>query len=170
MVRISEFILNYVLNSSWQIAVIWIVAAAGAFLLKNGPARYRHALWLVALAACVVVPLVRPTNVFPASESIIAPREIKPTAPVATGPVDTDLSVDHVGRRPTARTQIVNTTSRTALFLTLGYFVFLIWRVIRLVRFWLSKERLRRSAALADLPVEIEQVAQRCRAIFNLPG
>lgn len=54
MVRSSEFILNFVLNSCWQIAVIFVIAAPGAWLLKNAAARYRHALWIVALANATV--------------------------------------------------------------------------------------------------------------------
>ena len=49
MLRTSEFILNFVLNSCWQIAAIFALAALASLLLKNGPARYRHALWVVAL-------------------------------------------------------------------------------------------------------------------------
>ena len=44
MLRTSEFILNFVLNSCWQIAVIVALAALASRLLKNGPARYRHTL------------------------------------------------------------------------------------------------------------------------------
>ena len=57
MLRTSEFILNFILNSCWQIAVIFAIAALGAWLLKNGPARYRHAVWIAALTAGLVVPL-----------------------------------------------------------------------------------------------------------------
>jgi hypothetical protein len=55
MLRTSEFILNFVLNSCWQIAALVAVAALASWLLRNGPARYRHVLWVVALAASLIV-------------------------------------------------------------------------------------------------------------------
>ena len=58
MLRTSEFILNFVLNAVWQIAVITAVAALGSLLLKNSPARFRHTLWVFALVACFVVPAI----------------------------------------------------------------------------------------------------------------
>ena len=65
MLRISEFILNFVLNSVWQVTAIFVVAAAASWLLRNGPARYRHTLWIVALVASLVVPLLTVTRVVP---------------------------------------------------------------------------------------------------------
>ena len=82
MLRTSEFVLNFILNSCWQIAVIFAVAAIGAWLLKNGPARYRHALWIVALTACLVVPLLTATRFVPAwvsSFQIVAPSARHPS-------------------------------------------------------------------------------------------
>lgn len=65
MLRTSEFIVNFLLNSCWQIAVIVAVAAVLSRLLKNGPARYRHVLWIFALAASLVVPLLTATHYVP---------------------------------------------------------------------------------------------------------
>ena len=62
MASVSEFVMNYVVNATWQIVAIAAVAALGSLLLKSGPARYRHLLWLAALAACLVVPLLTATH------------------------------------------------------------------------------------------------------------
>lgn len=43
MLRTSEFVLNFILNSFWQIAVIFAIASAGAWLLRNGPAQIGRA-------------------------------------------------------------------------------------------------------------------------------
>ena len=44
MASVSEFILNFVVNATWQIALITLVAAAGSLVLRNAHARYRHVL------------------------------------------------------------------------------------------------------------------------------
>jgi hypothetical protein len=65
MLRISEFILNFVLNSAWQVPAIFVIAALASWLLRNGPARYRHTLWVIALVVSLVVPLLTATRVVP---------------------------------------------------------------------------------------------------------
>ena len=168
MLRISEFILNFVLNSSWQIAVIFAVAAIASWILRNGPARYRHTLWVVALGACLVAPLLPTTHwisdlqvTTPRSFSIAALRNV---APVVSGDDKEAVAVDHLGVR---RSPPIRTSTRTALFLALAYALFIFWRVIRLVRFWRRKEKLRRSATRTGLPAEIKVAAQRCWSLLG---
>ena len=158
MTSVSEFVLNYVVNAAWQIAVIAMVAAAGSVLLRNGPARYRHVLWLAALLSCVLVPLFTATHTVPTE---------KHEPQIASAPLNAepDLSVSHLTTR---RTRVVNTTFSTGLWLLLAYAVVVAWRAIRLARFWRRKEMLRRSAKLGYLPREAERAARRCRAIFGI--
>ena len=170
----AEFVLNYVVNAAWQIIAITIVAALGAFLVRNAPARYRHVLWLAALVLCVVVPLLSMTPATPASpatSAISAKKSVfisaQPQAPIASAPLSSepDPSLPQLTKR---RTRVVNSTSFTALSLAFVYALFLAWRGIRLVRFWRQKERLRWSAELKDLSDEAEGVARRCRAILGI--
>jgi beta-lactamase regulating signal transducer with metallopeptidase domain len=170
MLRTSEFILNFVLNSCWQIAAIVAVAALASLLLKNGPARYRHALLVVALAACLVVPLLTATRFVPAwiSSLPVATLQTVPSA-VAPGPANNsgaeDLSVDHIGNR---RTTTVSATPRSVLFLVFAYTVFILGRGIRLARFWRRKERLRTSATRTGLALEVEAAAECCRELLEI--
>lgn len=175
MIRASEFILSFVLNSCWQMAGIFAVAAVGSWLLKNGPARYRHALWVVALAACLLAPLLTATRFVPAwvsSLEVVTPKtqlpraqNFEPSIPTAIPQATEDLAVDHIGTR---RAKPIATTTETALLLTLAYALFICGRAIRLARFWQRKEKLRRSATRAGLPAEVELVAQRCGRIFGV--
>ena len=162
---LSEFVLNYVVNATWQIVAIAIVAAFGSLLLKNGPARYRHVLWLAALALCVIVPFFTAAPMSPAIQS--QPAATLNDLPIPLAPVSTepDFPVTHLTKK---RTQVVSTTSHTVLWLTLAYALFIAWRAIRLVLFWRRKERLRKSTSFADLTSVAERVARRCRAIFGI--
>lgn len=162
---ISNFVLNYVVNATWQIAAITMVAALGSPLLRNGPARCRHLLWLVAFILCVVVPVLSMTHTTPADQSLqyapINDFQI-PLGRVSTEP---DLPITHLTKR---RTQVINATPNIALWLTLGYALFLAWRGVRLIRFWRQKERLRSLSSLAELPPEAQEVVRRCRAILGI--
>ncbi|HEU4932038.1 MAG TPA: hypothetical protein VFT48_08145, partial [Pyrinomonadaceae bacterium] len=107
MLRLSEFILNFVLNSAWQVTAIFVVAAMASWLLRNGPARYRHVLWVIALVACLVVPLLTTTRVVPewiSSLQVVAsssnPPKLEPVAPIVSqSSSESETAVDHVGRR-----------------------------------------------------------------------
>ncbi len=161
----SEFIFNFVLNAGWQIVVIFAVAALASWLLKNGPARYRHSLWVVALVACFVVPLLTVTRFVPESVSSVQVVTSKQVPVQVNVTADQDFGIDHLVTR---RTRHVNTTASMALFLMFAYVLIFLLRGITLARFWQRKERLRRSATGAGLSPEIEFVAQRCRSIFGV--
>ena len=57
MEMISRFLLTFLLNSLWQIPLVAAVAALACRLMRNGPAAHRHAVWVAALAAAVLLPL-----------------------------------------------------------------------------------------------------------------
>ena len=162
----SELILNFVLNACWQIGAIFAVAAVGAWLLKNGPARYRHTLWIAALAASLIVPVLTATRFVPewvSSVQVVAPKTIPGSANAGATP-NGDINVEHLVTR---RSRSIRTGARTAQLLTLAYVLVILGRGIRLARFWRRKEKLRRSATRTGLPPEIEIVAERCRCIFR---
>ena len=167
MQRTSEFILNFVLNAGWQIAAIVAVTALVTGLLKNGPARYRHALWIVSLAACLIVPLLTATRFIPAWASSSQETASSAVAPgrVSTHVADENVSVDHIGTR---RTKTITTTPRSILFLTLAYTLFIFGRGIRLARFWQRKERLRKTTIRTGVPPEVDAAAHRCRDLLGI--
>lgn len=165
MLRTSEFVLNFILNSFWQIAVIFAIASAGAWLLRNGPARYRHALWIGGLTACLVVPLLTATRLVPAWVSSF--QVAAPTAPAATVVAvasSEDLNVDHIS----LRRKTVTTSTRSVLLLSLVYALLICGKGIRLARFWRRKEMLRRSSTRSGIAPEIDLMAQRCRNLLNV--
>ena len=162
MLRVSEFILNFVLNSFWQTAVVFAIAAGASWLLRNAPARYRHTLWVAALAMSLIAPLL-PAQRWVSNFQVVVPQTRPPI--IAEHSDKEDIAVDHIGRR---RSQPISTSTRTAALLALAYVLFIFWRAIRLVRFWRRKERLRRSASAAGLSQEVEAAAQRCRSLLDL--
>ncbi len=168
MLRTSEFILNFVVNSCWQIAAIGAVTFLASWLLRNGPARYRHVLWVVALIASLIIPLLTATRLVPTwlssassrtEPSAVAPGQLNNSSP------QEDSNVDHIGSR---RTTTVTTTPRIILFLTFAYVLFILLRAIRLIRFWQRKERLRQTATRTGLAPEVSDAAERCRARLSI--
>ena len=164
--RISEFILNFVLNSAWQIVVIFIVGALVSWLLRNGPSGYRHTLWVVVMLASLVAPLLTTTRFVP--EVIL---RFAPPTPILTNATETslvnsfdDLGFDHIGP---ARRKTFNLRTRDILLLTFIYALFICGRGIRLARFWRRQQKLRRSLTPNGVTPEIEGVARRCRDLLE---
>jgi HEAT repeat protein/beta-lactamase regulating signal transducer with metallopeptidase domain len=170
MVRTSELILNFVLNSAWQIAVIFAVTALCSWLLKDGPARFRHTLWVIALAASLVSPLLTATRVVPESLITLPVIASQPLRPVvaevqSSAPAIEEPTVDHIGTR---RRQPITTTPQTLLLLAFAYALFVCARGIRLVRFWQRKENLRRTATRFGLAPEVPLIAERCGRLLEV--
>lgn len=169
MLSTSEFILNFVLNSSWQIAAILAVAALASRLLKSGPARFRHALWVFALAVSLVVPLLTATHYVPSwisrAQVTTEPGVVAPGRANNVGST-VDPSVDRIGTR--RRTTTITPTPRSVLIVSFAYAVFILVRAIRLTRFWQRKERLRKSATRTGLTPQVEAAAEHCRRLLGI--
>ena len=53
---ISQILLNFLINASWQLALIAAVASVCAWLLRTTVPRHRHLLWVAALVMSVGLP------------------------------------------------------------------------------------------------------------------
>lgn len=179
MIRISEFVLNFLLNATWQIVAITFVASLGAHLLKHGPARYRHALWVASLLLSVVLPLWSVLGVSQKSDlNAVAPGaftkapDTGPSSssagtviPVTSEQKDVSFSAGNLLAR---RRRAVETTPGPLWAVAIGYALFIFYRLIRLARLWRRKEMLRRSVCERELPPGMERIERLCRAVFCL--
>ena len=179
MTRISELVLNFLLNATWQIVAITIVASVGARLLKHGPARYRHALWVASLLLSVVLPLwsvfgvdrkamltaASPVGLTKAHRTFTGSSFETTVEPAASRPEDRSLSIGNLLAR---RRHEVETTPGLLWGLALGYGLFVLYRLIRLARLWRQKEILRRSVYERELSAGMHRITALCRSVFRL--
>src|SRR5262245_43284244 len=73
---LSRLVLTFLLNAAWQLALMAAVAALGDRLLRGTSARYRHRLWVAALA------LSGGLSLFSISPLIRGPFSDEPPVPV----------------------------------------------------------------------------------------
>ena len=139
----------FLLNALWQIPVVLLAAWAGERLLRRGPARLRHALWLVALAACVLLPAA---SLLPESPSPLPPvPEIEISAAPPAGAIPrSGFTVPELPTLPVG----------------LLYSLFLAAGAIRLSRSWWKAQDLVRTASPSPLPDAA--IGRRCREAFGL--
>jgi beta-lactamase regulating signal transducer with metallopeptidase domain/HEAT repeat protein len=176
MTRISELLLNFAINATWQIPVIFAVAALGAFSLRNAAARYRYGLWLATLMLSLLGPLWTisefSTSALPTpstinlKQSVSRPPIIQEAATPTTSAPETSAGSSHLLSR---RRQVVNTSTRWLSALSIVYALFVLFRICRLARQWRSQLQLRESAIRPALR-SVEAIAQRCRTAMEVKG
>lgn len=175
MIRISEVLLNFVVNAGWQLVVIFVIARIGSYLLRNAPANFRHALWLVALGVSLAAPIWTVAGFSPNFGRAMGIGEAKPTLsksnPADPPRVVTERENDTalIDRLVAPRSQVVNAKPRNFLLISAAFALFIILRMVRLVRLWRSKERLRRSAGPIAFNHVMDLATARCHIAFDVP-
>lgn len=159
--RIEDLVLTFVLNALWQVPAAIAVAALGAQFLRRGPARHRHALWVAALAAGVLLPIA---SLLPREE----PRAAIPAAPAPAALQGTG------GEAWAAWLPLSGSPERASFPPLLARAAALLWalslaiHLVRLGRAWRWTRRLAREARPAGMPERAAAIVERCRKAFGL--
>ena len=163
MKSLDGLVLTFLGNAVWQIPVLLTVGVLGGRLLRRGPARFRHALWLGVLAASVLLPaasLLLPGTPAPRAAGPAGALSGPGEAP-AVWPVRVPISVTPAAGLPEGLGRLV----------LLLYGLSLAAHTVRLARAWRWTERLARDAragALPAIPERAASIAARCQAAFGL--
>lgn len=161
MKSVEGLVLTFLGNALWQIPVILAVAAVGARLLRRGPARYRHALWVGALAASVLLPAA---SLLPRSSELRAIVQA-PAPALAEGSRAPAGWPTWVPRPEPTPARIPGALAR-AVILVYGFSVAI--HALRLARAWRWTGRLARSAREARPPDRAAAIAAQCARAFGL--
>ncbi len=162
MRSIDGLVLTFLLNALWQIPVLLAVGTFGGRLLRRGPARYRHALWLGVLAALVLLPAASllpwepsPRAAGPGPAAAPSGKDVAPAAWPAWVPHPAGFA-----------TGVPDGLARGVLLL---YGLSLAAHTVRLARAWRWTARLARGAqTVADVPEHAASIAARCQEAFGL--
>ena len=165
MTSVSEFILNSLLNSTWQILATWGFAAAGAYLLRNSSAKYRHTVWVVALCLCLIAPILTAAEIMPPVVSSF-PSPANAVAETNNDEADDAVVIDHTRRRSSH--VVVSATPRKIQLISAAYLLFLVFGAIRFARLWLNKERLLRSVNRDGLTTPMMIALRRCSTMLGV--
>ena len=162
MSAISNGLASFVVNAAWQIAAITLIAMLSARLLRRAPSRYVHAMWLIALAACLAVPLLS------VLVQVRDAQQVPPNTPVsgeargASAPVRRGIPVSF------------HSFSRSVPFpatfvhvLLWVYIALVILRVSQLAWAGYRTIQVRRRSLARPIPLRLSQAAERCRRRFT---
>ncbi len=165
METISRSLLTFLLNSVWQIPLAAGTAALACRFMRRGPASHRHAVWVAALAAAILLPLVsvRPdsstaTPHFDASlaDGIAADATVR-------GPAQSPLAPSAA---PASRT--ISFAETTATVLLSAYLLFVVFRLARLAWASIRTVQIRGAARYTAIPDALDRVWMRCQETFGL--
>ena len=173
MDALSRWVATFLLNSLWQVTLVAAAAALADLGWRRAPARYRHALWAMALAAAVVLPATslltreeRSRTPVPLTLEVSAPASAfapLPTAPLAQAGADQ-------GRAGGARTAFlagmhhrISVSPSVARAILVLYLLFLAVMLIRFGRAYLVTRATRGRAFAEPLPAHVVSTLERCQ-------
>ncbi len=179
----AEVLVTFLLNASWQIVVIAAAAALCDWLLRNTAARFRHAVWVIALVGSLFIPGLNLFGQFTrlTANSNQAPRKIASTPVVtttirsldgveiepATSPRTTAAAIE-----PPSRNLLtpVRLSRNVAAVLLAIYGLFVLYAGLRFLRAWRRTRALVRSAFAFEMPQSIDAVVKSCERIIKARG
>jgi len=163
---ISRSLLTFLLNSLWQVPLAAAVAALACRLMRNGPARHRHAIWVTALMTAILLPLSslrtgeqKDGPRYDAATALAAPSHANPAPQQPAQTVEPSPG-------PAARTILFAQT--TAVLLLGVYLLFTLFLLVRLTRASIRTVQIRRAAKGGAVTEALERVWCRCQQAFGL--
>jgi beta-lactamase regulating signal transducer with metallopeptidase domain len=169
-----EAITDYLLNQTWQIAILFAAVAIVCLAIRKKSAHLRYLLWLLIIAKCLLPSLVTvslailPEKPQPAAlaEPVAIPEFVPPPEPVILSPgapaKDLIPPAALPDRQPSITTQIAQIPPKTWFSLTWlgGLSLFLIIVVIKAARFN-HRLRVQRKPVTAAMQKEIDELLDR---------
>ena len=163
MRNIMQAVLTFLLNGVWQIAAVTLFAVLGNYLLRS-VTRYRHLVWVAALALSLLLPLIstvafqtfEPSPVVTNRDQIREPLAIAPASPELTRPVAKSL------------TSGFHVSGRLAIALLVIYLLVICYRSAKLFSAALKTRKVMQGASELTPEGNLSQIIERCQREFGV--
>ncbi|HXT64857.1 MAG TPA: TonB family protein [Pyrinomonadaceae bacterium] len=180
MRSLAQVVLTYLLNATWQVALVTAFAALADWLLRSRAAQYRYVLWVITLLACLTIPMfsvVRALQPFEArrlndtrrgSGPVVITRILTPGVEIAHDTNVDAIMAATVAKRPLISGWRINLPGRLAFVLFFVYSAFLLWKFLLLLRAWQRTQSIVRGAVNSPLPVNLQTTIDRCARLIGV--
>ena len=178
---LTQAVLTFLLNAIWQAALVVAFAVFADWLLRGIAAQYRHALWIVTLLVCLILPvfssstarkpitLRNSVDAHAASGPVVITRILTPDVEVAdAGRVGALTSTDPAAKRRVFSWNSVNLPSRVAFTILGIYLAFLLSKLLLLLRAWRLTQSILRGASDSSLPDHLQVITDRCSRLIGV--
>lgn len=168
MASVSRIILFLLLNAAWQVSLVALLAWITDRLLRGIASRFRHALWVSALAICVLLTLGSTLRLQPES----APMPVQRSAQTTQQPPLENMQAVPVVHSSPQKPQpdampVLHFNIPLALVVSGFYGLLLLYRGARLLQAWARTRTLRRSGRRIELSPSMAQALVRCQGILG---
>ncbi|HSE33684.1 MAG TPA: M56 family metallopeptidase [Pyrinomonadaceae bacterium] len=162
----SELLLTFLLNAVWQIPLITVAAALGAWLLKQSSVKYRHWIWVAALLLSFVVPSLATSRFwFDNSSPTIATDNVLRSEVVAHDISERPFTAPATTSAQSSTGFVLNTFAAEAILAV--YAAFLLFGVIRLAKAWRATSRITHSADRTGASDVLNAVLAKCQHLIG---
>jgi len=179
MKLVSQLLLTFLLNASWQIVLVAAFALLGDWLLRGTAARYRHWLWVVALLLSLTLPALSCARLV--KTLVIAKR---PQAQASAAPMgftstyspeldSTETSKSSVRPPPESGSRAlqgapIRVNRRVAEVLMLIYALLLLYRAGQLFRAWQQTRTIIHSAYECTFQESVQTIIEKCQTAVGV--
>src|ERR1700738_3044648 len=183
---VAQLLLTFLLNASWQIALVVAFAAVCDWLLRGMLARYRHGLWIAALFLSLTVPLLSTASLimpFLSAKSASQPAQVAATPVFVTSVSSPDLdSLEPAAENPASHpaaaalgpgrrnflASAIHLNRILASVLIALYGLLLLYRTGQLIRAWRKTMAIVQSAIAFEYTGPIEAIIKRCQTAIGV--
>jgi beta-lactamase regulating signal transducer with metallopeptidase domain/uncharacterized membrane protein YkoI len=172
MRSISQLLLNFLLNAIWQVTLITLTAALCARLLRGTAARYRHLLWVIALASSFGLPLLTSASLFEGrtfkpETALITTQRVDPGSFSATELTPAVTQANWLASLRQAGQLVPISTTVTALIVVI-FLLMLVYRSVKLFIAWRMARAIAASAYPVELPASVQTVVSECQEALGI--
>ena len=178
---LTQAMLTFLLNAIWQAALVVAFAVFAVWLLRGIAAQYRHALWIVTLLVCLILPvfssgtarkpitLRNSVDAHGASGPVVITRILTPDVEVADAArVGALTSTDPAAKRRLFSWNSLNLSARVAFTILGIYLAFLLCKLLLLLRAWRRTQSILRGASDSSLPDHLQVITDRCSRLIGV--
>jgi TonB family protein len=180
----AQLLLTFLLNASWQIAMVCAFAVVCDWLLRGTAPRYRHVLWVAALFLALALPMLSSASLlktFLSSKSKPQPAESAAASVFVTRVSSPDLdSMEPPAAENPASSPAVEPARRNflgspihlnknlaAVLVTL-YGLFLLYRIGQLIGAWRRTKTIVQSAIVFECTGPVEAIIRKCQTAIGI--
>ena len=180
----AQLLLTFLLNASWQIALVAAFAAGCDWLLRGTAARYRHGLWVATLFLALAVPVLSSAGLIKtvrSSKSKPQPAQIA-AAPIfvtrvsspdldSMEPTTAENPATHQAVEPGRRNlfgSVIHLNRNLAAGLVVLYGLFLFYRAGQLIRAWRRTKTIVRGAIAFEYTGPVEAIIKKCQTAIEV--
>jgi len=181
---VVQLLLTFLLNASWQIALVAVFALVCDWLLRGMAARYRHGVWVAALFLALALPLLSSARVikpFLGSKSASHQADIAADPVFVTSVSSPDLdSMEPPAAENSASPSAVEPARRNfvasaihlnrnlAAGLVVLYGLFLLYRTGQFIRAWRRTKTIVQSAIAFEYTGPVEAIIKKCQTAIGV--